>query len=653
MDNEPLFPFKADDLEALEQLSLIDTPEPETLIQLQAFGDQEADTDHIDTEDFQIGSGFSYLNQPSNILGRETDDNILLESDSNSWDLIRSVRDTPTDFSGDLSLQSFEQEGLLDDLLALDPRDYDSIFQYLPQDALEPENIHKAASYQGALISDIDIAAELVAELCKLELDDHQPEELPFDTLFDIYPYCQPCQENLSAITEFDSYTFSDSVFLPIVQTSHPTMDPFNTSSRPCHSPDEPSQDSQSTAMYHSIISSFTGETKNERVYLGHKETIFGMSFSPCGQFVATASQDSTIRIWSSTNNKMLSTLNAQSNKYECLRVVWASYYWVQQCESLWTHDVSDGVGSSLMLASAGADGIVQLWHSVDDAKNWNCISLLDHFSPDAGHVENKDETEEEKEKEKPQIYSIQFIDEWTPCHNPSVSNNFKCPYCFLTSSDDFIHLWEPQSFESGDNDIAPGQLIMTRIMSIRFTSLDMGFGGTFVLFSGDESKENPNTFHYPQIEIDLTTLSKNAYGGPRNPDHLIYVFDASYCQTNGLLGIALSDGSLRLVNGRGSCVSVLQLPECKARLTSFCWHSSGQRLATCVATGQIILWSILVDSGGRIEPSCTAVLEGGHTRGRPLYGVRYLGTKRQVGWKMFVCITFVFRMSVFNLIFA
>jgi ribosomal protein L12E/L44/L45/RPP1/RPP2 len=61
----------------------------------------------------------------------------------------------------------------------------------------------------------------------------------------------------------------------------------------------------------------------NQRACIGHKETIFGLSFSDCGNFLATASQDSTVRIWDAKTNALLSTLEGHNIEYECLRVAW------------------------------------------------------------------------------------------------------------------------------------------------------------------------------------------------------------------------------------------------------------------------------------------------------------------------------------------
>jgi WD40 repeat protein len=61
----------------------------------------------------------------------------------------------------------------------------------------------------------------------------------------------------------------------------------------------------------------------NERECLGHKETIYGVNFSDCGTYLATASQDATVRVWDVASNSLLSTLTGHSKDYECLRTAW------------------------------------------------------------------------------------------------------------------------------------------------------------------------------------------------------------------------------------------------------------------------------------------------------------------------------------------
>lgn len=134
-----------------------------------------------------------------------------------------------------------------------------------------------------------------------------------------------------------------------------------------------------------------------------------------------------------------------------------------------------------------------------------------------------------------------------------------------------------------------------------------------------------------------------NQFGGERNPDNELYVFDASYSQSKDLIGVALSDGTCRVLslvaNGKNNnnnadrnhhrayCQEqcVLSLPNGYfpgnrgGHLTALSWDKSGSRLATCIASGRVVLWSLQVVNGvyGAMQrqvlhPSCVSVLEGG-----------------------------------------
>ncbi|KAG7341967.1 serine/threonine protein kinase containing WD-40 repeat domain [Nitzschia inconspicua] len=392
--------------------------------------------------------------------------------------------------------------------------------------------------------------------------------------------------------------------------------------------------------------------------FLGHKETIYGVDFNMDGRYIATASQDANINVWETATNKLLTSLKGHDTAYECLRVSWAN--------PTWANEVLDREGRfSNILASAGADGMVKLWTCKDiksgvkqgEENGWKCEFELDHASFLGRNVPRS--VAEEEEIDKPQVYALQFIDHWKVftkmlrehhCgHDKNAtkgrsdnkmdvssdeSDNDKNSF-LMTSSDEFIHLWEveghpfDQQLQLEDHKIRllqDNELKLKEVMSLHFGSLDRyGYGVTPCSVTGRGLKLPPPP------KPDQSGSGGDAFGGERNPQNIIFVFDAAYCPASGLLGVALSDGSLRLVNGRGVCVSVITLPGNKSHLTSFCWDKTGCRLATCVATGHLITWSLDLNdyhAGGshNIVATCTAILEGGHQVGRPLFGSRYCG---------------------------
>jgi hypothetical protein len=305
------------------------------------------------------------------------------------------------------------------------------------------------------------------------------------------------------------------------------------------------------------------------------------------------------------------------------------------------------------MLATGGADGLVKVWISSDpwQRDSWRCVSSIDHSSffqrrgipenPNEDDDDDDDETgqttkeerkrlRQEEEEEAPQIYALQFIDHWQGLPTTGTTpNSF-----LMSSSDDYLHLWELDDDDDDDDEsatvdasnntvIKPLSLKFREVMSLRFTSMQHpGYGvvvgrvtssGLKVPSHGTDKSSSDATTTNEEGKDEEEEKSHYHFGGDRNPGHLIFVFDASYCSGNGLVGVALSDGSLRLLNGRGICLLVLQLPGCQSHLTALGWDSTGTRLATCVATGHVILWGLQqVDDPNHITAHCRAILEGG-----------------------------------------
>mmetsp|Transcript_27966 Transcript_27966/g.40028 ORF Transcript_27966/g.40028 Transcript_27966/m.40028 type:complete len:302 (+) Transcript_27966:27-932(+) len=203
-----------------------------------------------------------------------------------------------------------------------------------------------------------------------------------------------------------------------------------------------------------------------------------------------------------------------------------------------------------------------------------------------------------------------------------------------LTSSDDKIHLWElfiPTNDIDNTNDSSSSPshntICFRKMLTYHFVCLQKGNGGVVLKIGSDDEDVIPHS----EPSCLSATEEQHVFGGDRNPNNVIYVFDASHCHANGLLAVALADGTTRIINGRGVFVAILQLPGCNSHLTAVCWNIKGDRISTSVATGQVILWKL--EPGSRLgwfTPSCQAVLEGGHQVGKPLFGVCYCGSDEE-----------------------
>lgn len=369
----------------------------------------------------------------------------------------------------------------------------------------------------------------------------------------------------------------------------------------------------------------------SERQCFGHTGTIFGAAISNCGEFCATASQDSTVRIWDVVKNRLLSTIQC-GDDHECLRVAWASPEWARNNTNGFCRHNND-----LLLATSSSNGFAKIWQSIDRGISWKLCSSIYHRPERNGHLRENDicsipevnplsdSIDNEDNSLGSEIYCLQFIDTWNglPLNSHSDST-LRSLDVIITSAEDFIYIWQHDTSINNSH----SDLRMTKVLSLRFTHLECGYGGVFVHVNMDGTNDLlSKRIKENKTNLITTSTTSKAFGGDRNPDNLVFVFDAVQCPANDLLGVALSDGSLRLINGRGVCVTILQLPGCQSHLTSFAWNKSGTRLASCVATGQVILWDINhINKQEYIEPRCRSVLEGGHKVGRPLYGASFFG---------------------------
>ena len=402
-------------------------------------------------------------------------------------------------------------------------------------------------------------------------------------------------------------------------------------------------------------------KSNSERLCFGHRETIFCVAFSPCANFCATASQDSTIAIWDVATNALITKLEGHSKDYECLRVAWASFAWAADVLDRAGPNHPTATGDELptryLLASSDANGVVKLWGckgdvALDNEKtkgmklsDWKCLSTLDHSTfqlhgiedhaktqqnvnnnSDDDHKDDKkqqqgkdkdddndDDDNDNDDDDKPQIYALQFIDHWKAFTQDQQQNSF-----LMTSSDDCVHIWEVETRLKQHLHVNENHQVVQLRSVVKNMDLKEVMSLQFHDWNGDGygvhvCSVTRSGLPLPPATKGSSTTAGQGFGGERNPDNKVFVFDASYCPANGLLGVALSDGSLRLINGRGVCVSLISLPGTKSHLTSFCWDGPGRRIVTCVSTGQLIAWALELDgSKDYVVATCVAIMEGG-----------------------------------------
>eukprot|EP01041_Mallomonas_annulata_P010655 gene10655-22241_t len=200
---------------------------------------------------------------------------------------------------------------------------------------------------------------------------------------------------------------------------------------------------------------------------LGHKGKCFDVRKSSNSDWIISASEDGTARLWSLEKRRTISTFTHNTSS-EVLRASFLD-------------------SENFVVCTCGSDGNAKIWKSQCGAINSNgtpkfsTIATLPHGDT--------------------QIYACESLETTK----------------MLTAAENELYIWD----------------ISNEFQSIEKRSYQS-------IQSGIKSSD---------------TSSTKIFGGPRNPDMLAYIFDAKIApQTSistGILSIALSDGTVRLVDTR------------------------------------------------------------------------------------------------------
>lgn len=386
-------------------------------------------------------------------------DNLLLFNEAD-WLLLPFTEQQPYREN----LEDFDEQDDLQGLPEIEVSSHDDSLLLEPIDNLDQVFDNDPIITQGDAI-------DILQQLDQLNLTDQDEEHI--DDNLPSFLYCQPCTQDEIGLADniycqpctttidtddLDQNWLDNPELVEDIQNllSELTLEPGLNMNAPLNAASEHASSKPPTDAARPFL-----RMSPPRDCLGHRERILGMHMSECGKYIATASQDATVRVWNVQNHKQISVLNFDKN-YECLRVSWAS--------PVWGNDRTDRCDeTSYILAVGTANGLVSLWGCKDPTQyDWKELASLDHSTFHHFVAQEQEDT--------PQVYALQLVDHWRALPNQDdQSNSF-----LLTSSDDHIHLWEIDGSKKSRSETGSSNrtLSLREVMSLRFEDMHQeGYG--------------------------------------------------------------------------------------------------------------------------------------------------------------------------------
>lgn len=228
---------------------------------------------------------------------------------------------------------------------------------------------------------------------------------------------------------------------------------------------------------------------KIKRTFIGHKQRIFHLCKTADGRSMISASEDGTCKVWDLASRKCSATL-VHNRDAEVLR---ATFF-----------------PDERTICTGGSDGAVCVWQrsSLDDAAAYNKLAHLDHG-------------------EDAQIYACE----------PVASSENDGGIELLTAADNRIFIWDIQRSER------PSAVYDFH----RIQSFDVPNES-----KSSNSQSSPTSIDADPSQQGAASAGIQPFGGERNPDDLVFVFDVKMCPVHtNIISAAMSDATIRLIDVR------------------------------------------------------------------------------------------------------
>lgn len=294
---------------------------------------------------------------------------------------------------------------------------------------------------------------------------------------------------------------------------------------------------------------------------LSHTGRCFDVRYSPNSDFLLSASEDGTAILWDAKTRKVhfLSLiphlLNSMQTYHKLTSMNTGLICQLQQAHHKFKHNVESEVlraafldTSSSLITTCGADGRAIIWRSYYEDCEIQDDSKLDGESSKSLSIEDsKGLTDSSSASKRGNITESNFKSSQQTgrrrirkeailphlktaqiyaCECLDINNSASC--MLMTAADSSVYLWDVNTCISGASS-SSNESTPSHVWTV-----------------DSNSSTNVSPVNTPGSEEAVS------YGGPRNPDNQVFIFDAKVNpQDYNVIGLALSNGNIRQIDVR------------------------------------------------------------------------------------------------------
>jgi hypothetical protein len=279
----------------------------------------------------------------------------------------------------------------------------------------------------------------------------------------------------------------------------------------------------------------------SQQKLLGHTGRCFDLRYSFDGNLLLSASEDGTAMLWNASTRRAVAIFK-HNKESEVLRAAFLNV-------------------NSDLITTCGADGRAIIWKtnqelnfntSTNSTSNPKSDQNISEHTVQAANTDNNTKNNNSTEKKKNEKRNVQKLSVLT--HGSGQIYACECLDLFssssllMTAADSSVYLWDINNSTNSNPNSSSNSNTNPNSDPNPNPSSDSNLPvHTWTV------NANTNASHKNEKE----TVSSPNFGGPRNPENQVFIFDAKVNPNNKtIIALALSDGTVRQIDVRSPIMS-------------------------------------------------------------------------------------------------